>query len=424
MKILYSYLSIIIILFIIVSNTGDNKINIIQDSISKKTEKLRLSNARVYNLADLIADDKDAIYVNIKSIDNLEVYDTQFSKIDTFEFNEYIPFVKYSISSIRTISTIYDYAFLGEGVESLVDGNFYYELLNNQYNEHYKLDYNIKSDLGFASKDILKIFSMSRVIYISNDGKVIVTMAILKNKDISKNSQWNCKLDIFKDRKLIYSFNTDIEDLYDFSVMEEMLFLENNILFKEYETDNVILTCINYSNGKIVKIRLDKFINNIEIKNNQDSIIFENIYENTYYIYSINEMKLKYVVNFKGIVHQYLNDELLVTVFDDNLKDRSILLINLKNTSIRYLGSDIFFPTISPDKKYLSYTTDNGIGVEYNKNNQEGFFIKNLETEETVFYSLDLGYVEYYREGYDYKIINWINRDSINRTMNFNIFEN
>lgn len=348
--------------------------------------------------------------------------------INEFEFSEYIPFVKYSVRTVTNATTpIYNYALLGTD-GSINEGNIFYTMLNHQYERNYPITSNLKS-LN-VDKFLLDYFYKSKIIYISSDGKKIATGSIFNTGENEYgNPIWNQQIDIFYNNNLIYSYS-DNEDnyIYSFSMSDELFSFQDTLI-----TEHGI---IDYLNNKVFKIDVGDTQRSLrgELKGNDNVICVMDYKESKLYICSLDKASIDYVINIpeKIEINQCLNGEdLLVTFYEDENEKyhSSTYLINLDTFDMKFLGKYFRNPILSPDKEYVAYVKVNGSGRDdfiSNLNNldemEDGFYIKNLKTNETIFYSFDSKYINSNRIGYFYDVINWVNKEGVEGLLNFDAY--
>ncbi len=107
------------------------------------------------------------------------------------------------------------------------------------------------------------------------------------------------------------------------------------------------------------------------------------------------EMKLTIESDVEWILTDYVEDKyLLFSLYDTNnlfQKGRPLYLYDLMTSQLHLIEYYACHATISPDGKYIAYTSilyDERGSLEWN-NMKIGFYIKNLETGETVFYDCE-----------------------------------
>ena len=150
----------------------------------------------------------------------------------------------------------------------------------------------------------------------------------------------------------------------------------------------------------------------------------EELYEGKYYINGEDYRKIVIVKN--GI--EFVNNQIHYTYFHINqiIDGRYFVataisdyytykggyfrtyLYDFETQEYIPLADKACYPILSPDRKYLAYTSNN---IEVRENNKtvysksKGFYLLNLETKETV-------YMNYpYYEGEEFKFINWIKKE-------------
>ena len=167
----------------------------------------------------------------------------------------------------------------------------------------------------------------------------------------------------------------------------------------------------NYSNNTSYNIRTDYNICNI--LNNTNKLIFyswvgTDFEQMKYYIYSLDKLHLDYIINAPQIcgMYQFINDKYLLLSFLPN-----VYLLNLENQEMICVGNNMYYPKISPDLKYIAYTSISDLdldGADDEKGLNDGFYIKNLETSQTIYFPL-LNEIN----AYAYGVINWVNKKGI-----------
>lgn len=341
--------------------------------------------------------------------------------IGEFEFGNYMPFVKYSVRTVTAeMIPIFEYAFLGNGITNLQYGYEIHDLLNNKY----KKTYTVVDDFSKSNTpEILRrFFYESRIVFISEDGNRFLNLSILDGgKSESGEQIWGRQLDIYSSNDLIFSILNEGCDesggnkIYDVSLSHVLFDLQGFICVLENLNDESI---INYYDN--IESSIDfGYEQVLRIPNNTNNILTYDREKEELRIYSLNDMRLAYIVKISENVqiNQLLNGvDLLITFNNYSEFCNYTYLFNLDNLEMRYLGNYMFNPVISPDKKYITYTKTNGTGshefiTDVNNLNEmeNGFYIKNLEKDETVFYCLE--------STGEHGIINWVSENGLENSI-------
>lgn len=356
--------------------------------------------------------------------------------IRNFEFGGYMPFVRYSVASMTAEKVpVYEYAFLEKNIQHLDEGNGLYEILNHKYEKNYPIVDSFKgrySRESFPKKEILNYFYKSRIVFVSQDGKRVANFSVLDAGKTGYNGEqaWGQQLDIYESSNILYSKQQNSEGEY-FS--DNRMVYDVDYTYTLFDLQGLLLSShsvINYDKNIEFKIetRQEDVLNT---PNNTNYLLTIDRRKQELHIYSFDEMSLDYIIKIPENleVNQLLNGSNLLVTFSDykeqNFKGfyNHTWLFNLDTLEMKYLGSYLFNPLLSPDGKYLAYVKVHGTGsheymddINHFDEMDEGFYIQNLETGETVFYPVK-------GDGYEYDIINWVNEKGLEELLGISLSE-
>lgn len=304
-----------------------------------------------------------------------------------FQFGEYIPFVEYAIDRYTIHNYINTRAFLTSGVSSLEEGQELYNKLNSKYllqqpvtaetNENHDIerDFLFKSSVTDVSEDLSEI---ERTLFIDMQPDT---------QEYFLEKEWEVRRDIIKNDEVIKS-QTQKHD-----------FIEP----KDF-TDVSVITPKEY--GYLLKKDVVDDSDFVYYSTHLDEADFDELF---LYVYSLDDYKMKYEFvlpwgkeiqrdeknsvysDVVGITdNRYVTLEYHVVI--DDVLYQSVYVLDMTNNIYTHIEDFAFNPVMSPDGKYLAYTSpvlDQG-GARQDITNltsmERGFYVKDISTGKTVFY--------------------------------------
>lgn len=318
-----------------------------------------------------------------------------------FTWGEYIPFVAYTVAIVTNEPLpIFDFAFLGEGISSVGQGNKTYQRLNEMFLKTASvIEVPESMLLQFTREEFNNMIFNSRVVYVSEDGRTVATNSLVHSFSEDGHSLWDVRIDVYHDGILIDSF------------MFEEDFLPASMWFIMHLSPHSL--------------------------SNREHHFVSDWHMNEFRIYTTENMQLEYVINFDTehwyTVEQFLHERYLLISFakHDQILDweysehhSATYLFDLHTLEMARLGSYMFAPQMSPcmrfiafaDHRYIRHGTVLGTYANNLAEMKAGFYVKNLETSQITFYSLD-GYLVW-NAGIEitvfaHSVIGWVSRNGI-----------
>ncbi|MBR6633423.1 MAG: hypothetical protein IKL05_03865 [Clostridia bacterium] len=338
---------------------------------------------------------------------------------EEFEWGEYGVFAQHINENASVMSnSVYSYAFLGEGVKTVEEGDAVYNKFNDTCRELFSIPsycYDTETLPDGYFKEYIKGVTENRVIDVSEDLSRIEMLSFEcigeEGEQIEKLSEDQWQSTLWTDGKWISSYT---------------VYQGNVSVFKDDSTTNDVgaLMSSNYINWNLGNCDIPRntfylyetanqsgFYRKSNYKDD-DYIIFQYVVlDNNYYIviFSLEEQRMLYKIKypygshdseqgdvFEGFqVEDFCEDGILFTVsrnyLDENWTGYSkTYFYDLDKRELIFLEDYAFTPKLSPDGKLLAYTNS-----DYEWTNPEqpaGFYVKNLENETTVFYSYEDGW--------------------------------
>jgi len=395
------------------------------------------------NIAEIIklpGQDENTKVITIQSPENLDFASyvkPNFTDYNNFTFGDYMPFVKYAVTYLTNGShaPVYEYAFLGhKSIGDLSQGNMLYNAVNDKYKvKQDAFDDLIGLDDSSRSQSILKYYYESRIIYISEDGERVANLSLLSDgKEQTGYSLWKSKIDIYRRNEMIHSIKYPENERGAYRIDDRLsrtLFDLAGVSY--YNANTNIYAYENYADN--IKYTVDgEYRNVLEIPNNSNKLLTAVWHENILYIHSLDDLHLDYVVNIplytpnkSYAINQFLNDKYLVIshgVTDEHSDIHNYYftyLFNLETLEMNYLGNFMYNPVLSPDFKYIIYTANQEPGgyndVSNLKDMGVGFYIKNLEINEIVYYPVNPAY------NGNIDAVNWVNKRGIEGLIGYSL---
>ena len=310
---------------------------------------------------------------------------------EEFEWGEYVPFVRYNDYFFNSDNTP-NYAILSPKAPTLEEGKALYSLINEKIFE-------TLSDKNY-------LFD-SNVVYISEEFDFSGSVGIKQDTNGKYYSEYN-----------IISKNEVVCTLKKFDIKFDEFTLGGYYSYWEPISKY-------YLNSNSIKYPDDISLS-VFSPNTKTMIFYEENNKNTYYFYDILKSRIalhltlqnnsfgttirgnncsKFLINYgKTTENEYI----------DNL-----YLYDIETQKPTYLGNYMYNASLSPDGKYVFYTTpaEEDLPDSSCKNattlyesERSGFFIKNLQNNETVFYEVNdswntLG------------IIEWVNQENLTKAI-------
>lgn len=364
-----------------------------------------------------------------------------------FEHGEYVLMVRASKHNFTAeMIPIFSYAFLGEEAESFEYGNKIYNDLVSIYSKQYpyvELPESYFDDEDDGQEEALRdYFFKKNIIFISSDATKVLCQSHLFGGLLSytdaggrtlERKAWNKLIEIYDEKECIYerlykdnNLNSATPYIYDFFINHSVFDMNGYII-----DDNII---IDYIKQEEKNIKEDDIIV-LNIPNATNKFLTESISGNKIYIHSLldGERLVTIKIPNNAKIYQFTKDEKIVVSFQlsipsggddleefytqENIYSNNTYLMNLDGSNVQYLGDYMFNPHISPDGKYIAYTGLSGTdhqeySNEYNRLEEmsDGFYIKNIETNKTIFYPVE--------DTYEYKIVGWVNKKGLEKLRN------
>lgn len=339
-----------------------------------------------------------------------------------FKFGKYMPFVDFAVDYYTNgMSDIGGHALLGSKAESVDEGRVLYNKFDAIFKEEYPRvegEFNsfLKEEGSPRYRMAYDMLFKSRVMYISEDAETVGNLSLLysetnhgKKADDLLFADWDSKYDIITHGKTVstdYTVAVDYQALYS-GFGYKYYFLDKEIYVSDVTGEQ---TYVDELDGYIVDETWD------------DSSL-------TYHIYSKDTDVLKYRVTLpkKAVVNgvetevsyylQNITDDggLLLEIFSYRDEDGGRYCAALYDTakgSLSVLENYAYQPRLSPDGKYLLYTSPTYAFDPYSGTNGlfdmwTGFYVKNLEDGTTVMYRA----ADYMELG----TCGWVDEESVSR---------
>ncbi len=336
----------------------------------------------------------------------------EFVPLEKFEWGDYVPFVTCKETYFSRHCSYFNRAIFTSNCKSLEDAHKVYEKLNNKYLivtdltvDGLYCDEN-SSPISENKELFTDFLCKSKIVYISPEADEMGRLHYVYNSPTDSKyliyHNWTEYLDIYKDSELKDTVTKEksppyIDDPYQYP--EKKYKKPKNGYYVDYSNNDIcIYKHTEYESG------------------------FPTI--STLYVYSFEEDRVTYEItlpfvdNKKGyylqdcIDSRYLLLEISELVYNNDAEWYSdarfhSYLYDIETQKLTFLETYTYNASVSPDLKYLAYTNNFGgsIGYDIIDNMPDGYYIKNLETGETVFFE--------YNDGY-YEIISWINEEKLN----------
>ena len=330
-----------------------------------------------------------------------------------FEWGQYVPFIQCNGQYYRRHMQYYDAGFLTSTCTSLQDACLLYDKLNDQY-----LTRSDVVDLPFEDvptstiekdpKTLLgrslyeDMLFRSHIVSISPDLRRIDKVSFSfrgdeSTKTLIARELWQDTYETYQDGVLVHTHqqpNPAYENPDYFT-------------YTTYETYfNVRPASPTDSIPEAMELQGERYV--LETANEQLAVYL--CYPGHYIIYSVANMTLLYDITLERTITE-LEERYMDVV--QVIQDRYLLLsesvgksdsyyncaylYDLQTNEMTYLEDHAYNPSLSPDGKYLAYAAffGEGIGIENGGEipMKQGFYIKNLQNNTTVFFEDTAGYI-------------------------------
>lgn len=365
---------------------------------------------------------------------------------DEFEHSEYMLMVRASKNGFTGENIpIFSYAFLGENINSFEDGREIYKKLDSIYSKQYPYfdlseTYIYNSD-GEQVEALNDYFFKRSVIFVSSDGARVLLQSRLfggmlerigYEDTIVERESWDKLLEIYDGKKSIYEKMYKDDNSYQSAPYIYDFFINGSV----FDMNGFIINhddIINYSEKTTKHINEDGG-DVLHIPNATDKFLKRAFEQDNISIHSLLDGKRLASINIPSYLEicQFTNDERLIVLFpiripdegedleafyEENVYTNDTYIMNIDGSDAKYLGDYMFSPYISPDGKYIAYTGMSGTDhQEYsNKFNnladmEDGFYIKNMETNQTIFYPIE--------DTYEYNVVGWVSKKGLKNLLN------
>lgn len=256
-----------------------------------------------------------------------------------------------------------EYVFWGEGISSFEEGKAYYQRLNAKVAK-YPMPENLERD----------------VIWLSSSGARVETSSSIK-KDDSENGTKDVYFAIFEDERIIFScvlpgsFNEPSSNEFD-EVRAEYPQLADNQSFVRPENrfyvndDATSYVVVDYYKGELQLYKLPE--------NRQIGTFVAHMYTEV-----SNWIPLQLTNENELLCYEEIWQE-----SPEGFLYTNVYLTDLAGENIRLLAQNAYDAKLSPDGKFLTYCSPDQLLIGSSPT-QVGYYILNLETQETVFYPID-----------------------------------
>ena len=303
---------------------------------------------------------------------------------EEFDFGNYFWFV--DAGSLWHMNALpeYKYAIIGKGTNNINDGIKIFGKIQNKYYKKYDIPKSTYDGNLLDRIEIMnKIISERQVLDISADGKRVLCLSYkYREGQPDYFEYWDQLYEIYENDTLVKSVVLE-NSLTDFfaatSYMSGYFITTPSTIEKDGKT-----AYINFENG--TESDLDEVSH---VKNFDKTTYLSQIYKkNSYKTYSLENGSLinEYTLKENREIICYIGNKILLTE-KDNYSEGKVYLADPDGSNEIYLGSYMFNPVLSPDGKYLAYESK-----YYGNEIDSGYYIKNLETGDTVYYECDIMY--------------------------------
>jgi len=329
-----------------------------------------------------------------------------------FEWGEYIPMVRYAVERYSRHSNAYKFAFLNESTETFDEGNAIWKKLNDKYLVTHP-EINL-TDYGDApvSDTIYEFLTQSKITRVSEDMSTLGRMRYVRldeeSTDYSGMYDWSAEYDIIENGEVIETITlADQQVLYD--VTPDVLSKPTEGQACEYED----VPEDYYERWQLSGDDTFGFSKSVSDK------------EKIYRVYERSSGTCLKEIRLNGngaridkmIDKRYLLIEQSTLEFDKSCQ--GVYLFDMEENTLRLLEDFAENVNISPDFKYITYThTDaDNEWASYSgwDKASEGTYLKNLETDETVFFPLENSEKVYWSGNEE--TVCWVKREALDNAI-------
>ena len=332
-----------------------------------------------------------------------------------FEWGQYVPFIQCNGQYYRRHMQYYDAGFLTSECTSLQDACRLYDKLNDQY-----LTQSDVVDLPFTDlptttiekgpKTLLgrslyeDMLFRSHIVSLSPDLRRINKVSFSFQGDENTTSLvarelWQDTYEVYQDGVLVHTYQ-QTNPAYENS---------DYFTYTTYETYfNVRPASPTDSIPSWVEMQEKRYT----LKTANEQVAVYSYQAERYLIYSVSDMTLLYDITLvrtiteaedrymeiaQVVQDRYLLISASVGVDEPDSYYNCAYLYDLQTNEMTCLEDHAFNPSLSPDGKYLAYAAffGEGIGIENGEeiSMKQGFYIKNLQNDTTVFFEDTAGYI-------------------------------
>ncbi len=294
---------------------------------------------------------------------------------EEFEWGEYVPLVQVSgIESLNASNSVVAMAILSRDASDFIEAREVYSDFNSRYLVEYKpeQDYEIHGGHVLDFPEIADYLYKSRIEYATEDLSRMVRCSVqVENETESRYSlSDSVRCDYIENGEVVYSNSSQYR--YWFYDKRKIFRGSHYVGTTEFYKD-----CFLYADSSNDKAEL----------------------------YSLDEVKMLYNITLpdKCYVESYNRNGMILE--NNSNASCEIYYYNFHSGELTLIETYAFNSSLSPDGQYVAYTSlDYDTTIEGREN---GFYIKNLKSGETVYYP-------YPYESYEYWNINcWIREDSM-----------
>lgn len=316
-----------------------------------------------------------------------------------FEWGEYIPMVKYAVERYSRHSNAYKFAFLNESTETFDEGNAIWKKLNDKYLvTHPEIKLTDYGDVP-VSDTIYEFITQSKITRVSEDmstlGRMRYVRLDVESTVYNEMSAWRAEYDIIENGEVIETRTLDNHQVLCDATPDvlgktvERQGCEYEDVPEEYyadwrfsdddtrglsksvsDTESLYRIYERKSGACLMEIRL-----------NGEGAYIQKIIDGRYLLIE------QYIYEFEK------DDRGEDILYEPTIKDsQGVYLFDMEENEFRFLEDFAAHVNLSPDLKYMTYTHDDRDGPLLNSGwdkAADGIYVKNLETDRTVFFPLE-----------------------------------
>ncbi len=292
----------------------------------------------------------------------------EITPTNEFVWGDYMPFVVYTKDNLDDPIPIF--ALLGEGVTTLDEGHKVYEKLNNLYLTTYPVPEGDYSGISYSEERISDYLFGSNIINMSED---LEKMEVWRVVDF-ENSK--AELDVYQKGVLVSTTNYDTWYRTNARVRDESTGV--NISFDGLQATRSYDHTDNKQSYQVHK---------------KSELLYEVVFElEEHYNVVLNQ-----IIDETHLLLTFINhsDTPITSNPNDNGISRNTYLFSAEEKSLTKVENYIANPLMSPDGKYLIYSSFKDRNASANPPDnwayvmKAGFYVKNLENGQTTFYPFD-----------------------------------